>query len=201
MTDTIRALRQAARERIVNLTPEYTRTVSDMIYCDVAASPEWRTARVVFSYVSVKNEVDTTRLLQLALESGKRLCIPRVVGKRTMDAVRVAGFDQLSALHSGAYSIPTLTDAEAVDPAMIDLAIVPGLAFDLRGNRIGHGGGYYDTFLSKCPAVRLAALFPEQLTEAIEPRAWDMRMNCLCWGGGIFRIGSLTSQINSAPDC
>jgi 5-formyltetrahydrofolate cyclo-ligase len=92
-------------------------------------------------------------------------------------------------LPSGRYGIPSPSDATVVSPESIDLIIVPGLAFDFSGSRIGRGGGYYDRFLARCPAYRIAPAFECQVRDHIDVNPWDQRMHALALPDGLIVIG------------
>src|SRR5665648_1249768 len=85
-------------------------------------------------------------LLSWALERGKAVCFPRVLGPRRMAAYRIA--DPAADLVPGAWGIPEPREGlEEVPPERMDAVVVPGAAFDAAGRRCGYGGGFYDTYL------------------------------------------------------
>ena len=108
------------------------------------ALPEWQSAKNVFIYVSVDGEPDTRRIIRDALNSGKRVAVPKTLGRGHMKALLI---DSLDALETGRFGIPEPPGSLA-PMNNIDVAVIPCLACDGSGNRIGHGGGYYDSFLS-----------------------------------------------------
>ena len=120
----------------------------------------WKNAQSVFIYVSVTPEPDTRRVIDTALKDGKRVAIPKTYQDGSMRALLI---DSLTGLNIAPYGIPEPPDyaSELLNP---DLVIIPCLACDEDGNRIGHGAGYYDRYLAqvKCPCVCLcpeSALF------------------------------------------
>jgi 5-formyltetrahydrofolate cyclo-ligase len=138
------------------------------------ALPEFAAARSVMVYLDVRTEVRTRHDLPKLLESGKRIVIPYCV-ERDLELFLLESMDELSV---GMYKIlepkAELRDApgKRVDVREIDLIMVPGVAFDRRGARMGHGFGYYDKLLeharSDTPLVALAfecQLFPEIPTQ------------------------------------
>lgn len=151
------ALRKELLERRGLIAPEERAAVDAAIARHVVESSLFRDATAVFTYVSVGSEVDTRALIRAALGCGKLVAVPRCVpGTRLMEWHRI---DSLDDLHPGAFGIPepipsaeTLVDPSASSPA---LALVPGLAFDRAGFRIGYGGGYYDRFLAQFPGAAL----------------------------------------------
>ena len=114
----------------------------------VMASDAWGRSPLVYTYLSFGDEVDTRELIAAAFAAGKRVALPRVVGPRLMRWFEVV---DLVNLETNRYGIeePPLDECREVDPLGIPdaVALVPGLAFDRGGYRIGYGGGFYDGFL------------------------------------------------------
>jgi len=106
--------------------------------------PEFTTARCIALYSPFQNEIDTADLLQMAFSNGSRVLFPAVCGS-SMLLRQVTAIEDLE---EGAYGIlepcANGVDHQADEP---DLIVVPGVAFDMRGHRIGYGKGYYDRFL------------------------------------------------------
>ena len=169
------------------LPPDLRKRHSGRIARQILSSERWQAARTVFCYVSVGSEVDTRTLLDAALAAGKRLLTPRCRPGGSMDA---CSLDALTGLCPGRYGIPEPPrEAPPAAPGEIDLALVPGLAFDRSGGRIGFGCGYYDRFLAQCPAFRVGLCFPEQVRTDLSPAApWDQRMHALALPHGIETI-------------
>lgn len=150
-----RALRREARARRDGLSPEERERMSDEVAENVVALPAVADATMVMAFSSFGSEVDTGPIIERLERDGRRVSLPRVEGR---DIVAVA-------YRSGDRVIPTSFGAmepaggEKVAPEEIDLVIVPGLAFDRSGHRVGYGRGFYDRFL--------AALRPDALTVGI----------------------------------
>jgi len=134
------------------------------------ALPEYAAARTVMYYVDVRSEVRTRNYLATALTHGKRIVVPYCVDGE-LELFLLENMDELAI---GAYKILEpkselrSLEAKRVKPDELDLIMVPGVAFDRRGARMGHGFGYYDKLLEHsrmdCPLVALAfecQLFPE----------------------------------------
>ena len=144
-------------------------------------------ARTVFAYAAMKDEVQTEPLIASLLDRGKRVAIPLVIGKRSMEAALVPSMD---ALETGAYGILTVRveRREILPPQEIDCVIVPGVAFGLDGSRLGMGGGYYDAFLPKAErAVRVAAAFQCQISEDIPSLPYDCGVDWIVTEQGVFK--------------
>jgi 5-formyltetrahydrofolate cyclo-ligase len=106
--------------------------------------PEFERAETVLAFVSIRTEVRTQSTLQTAWTAGKRVALPRVVG----DELQLHLVDSETVLVEGAFSVPEPPEAAAhLEPGEVDFALVPALAVDPSGHRIGYGGGYYDKLI------------------------------------------------------
>ena len=144
-------------------------------------------ARTVFADAAMEDEVQTEPLIASLLDRGKRVAIPLVIGKRSMEAALVPSMD---ALETGAYGILTVRAErrEILPPQEIDCVIVPGVAFGVDGSRLGMGGGYYDVFLPKAErAVRVAAAFQCQISEDIPSLPYDCGVDWIVTEQGVFK--------------
>ena len=108
--------------------------------------PRIKTAKTVMLYYSLPDEVDTHTLVDSLLMSGKHILLPRVTGEGTMELRRYTGPSDLA---QGAYNIMEPTGEVFDNYTDIDIAVIPGVAFDKDGNRMGRGKGYYDRLLPK----------------------------------------------------
>ncbi len=177
MSDDFRERKKAIREQAHaarNAQPDKD-DLSRRICATFMALPEYRAARTVLFYVDVRSEVRTRRSLPDALRSGKRIVVPYCV-ENQLELFLLESMDELAV---GAFRIlepkPELRPLPAKQVAVgeLDLIMVPGVAFDRRGARMGHGFGYYDRLLEHArpdtPLVALAfecQLFPEVPTQA-----------------------------------
>lgn len=140
----------------------------------VTSHPAYLHADAVFTYLSVGAEVDTRAIIRDAWSRGKTVAIPRVVpGARIMEWYAIDSFENLETSAFGVeepaadpaqrISVPSGEGASAV-------ALVPGLAFDAAGYRIGYGGGFYDAFLPTFGGVSLGLCREAQLSDVPVPR-------------------------------
>ena len=142
----------------------------------------YQKASCVLSYVSFGTEADTLRILERVLADGKALYVPKCVpNTNRMVFYRISALRDLS---PGAYGIlEPGADCPRVEPAEIDLIFVPGTAFDVRGHRIGQGGGYYDRYLNRTRAVRVGVCHDFALLSAVPSEAHDARMDIVVTPG------------------
>jgi len=143
--------------------------------------PEYAAARTVMFYVDVRTEVRTRQFLPTALTHGKRIVVPYCV-EGDLELFHLAGMEELAV---GMYKIlepkAELRDVPAKKVAVeqLDLVMVPGVAFDRRGARMGHGFGYYDKLLEhvRFDAPLVALAFECQLFAEIPMAAHDVFMD------------------------
>ena len=160
----LRTRLKAARR---GLGPVCRAEIDAAVAARVIALPEWEAAPIVLAYLSVREEVDTRGLVRAAWDAGKAVAAPRVTGPRMLAWYRVEPGDALEVSRMGTEE-PPANGARLVEVGELPataLALVPALAFDERGYRLGYGGGFYDAFLARFPGVpvglaRRAALVP-----------------------------------------
>ena len=136
------------------------------------ATAQYRRAKSLYAYLSFNQEVLTRPLIERAWADGKRVAVPKIRG-REMAFIWLDSFDSLAP--QGAFRIPepVADGPEADDPSA--LILMPGLAFDPEGRRVGYGGGYYDRFLAREPHHPLAALcYDFQLLPRLEAEPHDV---------------------------
>ncbi len=140
------------------------------------AVPEFRKANIVLFYVSMKGEVKTEKAISETLRMGKRVLVPFVSLKR--GELLISEINDLHDLSPGAFGIPTPKHPKEFPLDKIDLVIVPGIAFDKKGNRVGYGSGFYDRFLRKLKSdVSFIALaYDLQMVPRINPNKTDVRL-------------------------
>jgi 5-formyltetrahydrofolate cyclo-ligase len=138
--------------------------------------PAWQQAGTIMSYVSFGSEVATPPLITAALAAGKRVAVPFCVreGRRLIASEVLAFPDDLQPGTLGILE-PRPESLRPLAPELIDLVIVPGVAFDRAGNRLGYGAGYYDRFLAtlKPGAVTAGLAFAKQIVASVYPEAHD----------------------------
>lgn len=144
---TKRDLRKKILDRLKNQKEDERQRRSQTIRRKLLASPEFRNAKVLMFYISKDGEVETRPIIEAALVRGKVVLVP-VIKVRRKKMVVSEITDPNKDLVKGPYGIyQPKTPTKIYHPRSIDLAIVPGVAFDKNGNRLGRGMGYYDKFL------------------------------------------------------
>ena len=187
LTDSKKQLRKQIQERIRRLDPAYTAKADAQIVGHLLSLPEYRRAKTVFCFVGTDHEINTLPFLRQVLDDGKTLCVPLCVGKRTMEARQITSLCQL---RTGSYGIaePDPDTCPVVDPHSIDLAVIPCVTCSHTGDRLGHGGGYYDVFFSLCPDIPSAMICREAVICGSIPReAHDLAFPLVITEEGVYR--------------
>ena len=176
-----RLMRREVVVRIMAASGESRKLQEACLLAKFGGLPGFAEARTVLLYASAfPEEIDTRPFVRFAFESGKRVILPRVnEGLRRLDLVAVEN-DGAGGLVAGRLGIPEpRPDAVVVDPRAIDWAMVPGLAFDEWGGRLGRGGGYYDRLLPtlRDDCARWALIYDEQWVQRVPVEPHDARMD------------------------
>ena len=143
-----------------------------------AASESYRKAKTIYGYLPYNQEVRTTEMLERALRDGKKVAVPKVYGEE----MRFIYLTDLTQVEKGYSNIPEpIADGPVADDTTA-LVLMPGLAFDPQGHRIGYGGGFYDKFLSAEPEhPTLALCYDFQVFPVLETEAFDIPVDAVLW--------------------
>lgn len=178
-------LRRRALARRGELSPEARAAYSRSICRRLQSLPELRRAKTVLSYMAMATEADLTALHETLWAAGVRLCFPVTRGQGRMEAVACG---RSGPWNKGPFGIREPAGEEAVPPEEIDAVLVPCVAFDETGTRLGHGGGYYDRYLPRCAgAAAILVAFEAQRLEALPREDWDVPMPVTVTEQGVFR--------------
>jgi 5-formyltetrahydrofolate cyclo-ligase len=185
-------LRRTIRALEAKLSPRYRESSDRAIVAHLLSMQEYQDAGTVFCFVGTAHEIDTRPVLENALATGKRLCVPLCVGKGVMEVRQVAALGKLT---PGAYGIlEPPTDAPAVSVDEIDFAVLPCLTCNHQGQRLGQGGGYYDRFLAHYRGGTVLLCREKLIREEIPvephdyPVPWVLTEQCLYEDGTPARI-------------
>lgn len=186
--------KQITRECVLNkrdsLDKQQRSYKGSLIVKNVLALPEYVSAQTIMIYLGFNSEVPTLDLAARILNSGKRLVVPLCHEDNIIPCI-VTDLEQ--DISPGKWGIPEPRRDRicTLPPVEIDLVIVPGVAFDLQGNRLGYGKGYYDRFL---PQLREGVLtvglgFSCQIVEEMETDEYDYKITLLITENSVIYAG------------
>ena len=146
--------------------------------------PLFKDAKTVMCYLSAFNEPDTFEIISLLLSQGKRVVVP--VTDTNACTITPSYLTSLDGLRSGSYGIAEPSEYAPADAADIDISVIPGIAFDRSGMRIGFGKGYYDRFLSEFRGLKLGLCYEFQLYDSVPHDRHDIPMDIIITEGNIY---------------
>lgn len=167
--------RALVRERKRKMSNEEIVAKSKKIQDRLTSKSCFLEAEVLYCYISYNQEVITKPLLQMALDMGKRVAVPKVYGK-DMEFIYLSSLDELEKGYQGI--LEPIGDQCAKEEKV--LMLLPGLAFDEQRNRVGYGGGFYDRYLEKNKEkwiYKIALAFDFQILENLEMEACDWKVD------------------------
>lgn len=147
-------------------------------------------AKTIMLYLSMPDEPQTNEIIQLAWSQGKKVCVPHLTDKfGIMEAALIHSLDDLVIGRLG-LRLPAPSSLTIVDPKSIDFILVPGVAFDRDGQRLGMGAGYYDRFLSRTTQATLTGMaWSFQVTSQVPVAEHDIVLDYLLTEEGIQTCG------------
>lgn len=169
-----------------NLSQDVIKMQSAAILRHVINSPQYEAAVVIMIYVAMRDEVQTFTLIEHSLKQGKQVCVPYINDRAgNMDAILIRSLDELV---KGDFDILTAvkSDLNLIDPMEINLMIMPGVAFDQYGHRLGMGAGFYDRFMVQAKqASSLGLVLSCQLLDIVPCMPHDYLVDYIVTEDGI----------------
>ncbi|NTW69367.1 MAG: 5-formyltetrahydrofolate cyclo-ligase [Chlorobiaceae bacterium] len=186
-----RALRAFMTARRGELSDESRRIMSEAVAARVLSLPEVIDARLIALYIPIPaySEVSTLPLLDAFTLQGKRIAVPVVQEQDLCSAVYRKG----ESLKAAAFGQPEPSEVVKADEQILDVVLLPLLAFDRRGYRLGYGKGFYDRYLYRLAqeGIRpfcIGVAFSLQLIDALPLEPWDEPLDCVVHEKGVFRF-------------
>ena len=187
-------MKQAIREHVIRKRdhiPREVRSVKDLLIKEkILLLPEFISSQTVLFYASFRSEVETSGMITESLKSGKRVLLPKV--DKAEKALRIYEIKDINELSTGYMGIPepSQNDERMAGPEEVDLVIIPGVAYDYAGNRLGYGAGYYDRLLSQSERKLfvVAPAFEEQMVDLIPAEKHDMKVDIIVTDRRIMRV-------------
>ena len=190
------ALRKELRSKLASMDDDAILRASEGVARQLFASPAYARSKGVACFLSMPKEFNTRPIIERLFADGKRVYFPRVesVKEHTMSMLEASSMADVDAFPPGRWNIPEpARDGPARVEACevgsdLDLIVVPGLAFDASGGRLGQGAGFYDRYLARvqeCKGQGSVALvgvtLDELLIEHVPRDAHDFVMDCVLW--------------------
>ncbi len=171
-------LRKLIRDQKKAMTMEQISSASKKLMELFLTSDLYKNCRSLYGYLPYNQEVRTVPILEQALKDGKRVAVPKVFG----DDMKFIWLEDLDAVASGFAGIPEPLSNGPIADDKTALVLMPGLAFDREGHRIGYGGGFYDRFLEAEPNhPTLALCYDFQMLDYVETESFDKPVDCVLW--------------------
>ncbi len=173
-----KSFRKKVREIKKQYSLQQLRILSAKITDKILNEDFWKKAKIVLLYSPLSDEVDVTPLILDAKKNNKNVVLPIVSGEN----LKLGFFSDFDALTKGSFNIfePSVADFPKEKYSEIELAFIPGMAFDKNFNRLGRGKGFYDKFLNEiCNAKKIGICFPFQVFEQIPHEDYDVKMDFL----------------------
>lgn len=161
-------LRKSVKTLVRQLTDEQKHAQSHAVFSYIENTTIFQDSKNVMIFSSLPDELPTHEVIERWARV-KNVYLPRVSG----DDIEVIKYEP-GTLKLGSFNILEPTNDEIVNPSILDLVIVPGVAFDREGNRCGRGKGYYDRFLKQTDAVTIAVCFDCQLVDHLPTEPHDI---------------------------
>ena len=173
------SLRRQVRERLNAMTPQQREVASLEVCSRLRQQTVWNSAGSILFFAPLPGEPDIWPLLEEALLARKTVALPRFSGtSQTYVAARVRELQSDISIGHSQIREPVARCAE-VALSRLDLILVPGVAFDLQGRRLGRGKGYYDRLLANVRAVKCGVGFNEQIVDLIPVGPLDIQLDCI----------------------
>jgi 5-formyltetrahydrofolate cyclo-ligase len=146
---------------------------------------------MIMFFASFRSEVETGHMIRHALQSGKRVILPKVAGKE-LALYEIGDFDK--DVLPGAWGIPEPREVMSAELEDIDLIIVPGAAFDEQGNRLGYGAGFYDKLLPGFRKSTVALAFELQIVPRVPADSHDVPVKKIVTEKRVIETNPLTTE-------
>lgn len=175
-----RNLRERGKKIRLAIPPLKKQEKDEKIRARVMNLPEYKACKTVLCYVSTKAEVDTHKLIESVIADGKTVGVPYCVeGTRDMRFYKIGSINELKPRTFGVLE-PDPEESRLIVDFSDSICVLPGLAFDMAGFRLGYGGGYYDRFLSRnYSGVTVGICYSECTLTSLRHGRYDMACDML----------------------
>lgn len=176
-------IREQIKAKRDSLSKEELLHLSKLVIENLSSIDDFNKRNNIMFYISKDNEVHTHNIIK-SLMKKKKIIVP-ITDKNSLIASELTDFSNLKL---GPFSVLEPTTIKEISPDDIDIVIIPGVAFDRNGNRVGYGKGYYDIFLKKTNALKIALAFDFQVVDKIETSTHDVSVDIIVTEKEIIKI-------------
>jgi 5-formyltetrahydrofolate cyclo-ligase len=174
------------KTKLANIAPEEFVNLNNTLSQRFFEIPLVKNSNRIMIYYSINHEVATTHIISKLLKMGKTVVLPACTIDRNLRASIIHNLDELV---PGIFGIKEpAASALEIDPKMLDLVVIPGVAFDKKGFRLGHGAGYYDRFLTRTAAFKLGIAYDFQIVDKLPAEPHDVTVQALLTPEGYWQI-------------
>ncbi|WP_181350113.1 5-formyltetrahydrofolate cyclo-ligase [Thalassobacillus sp. CUG 92003] len=167
-------LRTHAKKLLTSYSAVRKHEIEQAIHTRLFESQLWKEADTIGVTIAQDHEWSTTPIIERAWEEGKRIVVPKCLPReKQLDFYHLEHNGQLECVYVGLLE-PNPGQSVYVEKHEIDLLLVPGLLFDAEGFRIGHGGGFYDRYLTQYEGVKLSLASQQQIVETLPHESFDI---------------------------
>jgi 5-formyltetrahydrofolate cyclo-ligase len=175
-------LKQDIRKKILDhreaIDTDIRKQWDENILNNLIKSDWYKKANTIFAFVSFKSEADTHKIIKYSIQDQKTVCVPRIKSKQKgIEIFKIDSFDQLENGYFGI--LEPIESCPVINSKDIDLILMPGVAFDRQGGRVGYGAGFYDRFLSNMNnnVDKIAVAYHFQILDNIPMDEHDVRID------------------------
>ena len=174
-----------------NLTQEEVSASSRLVAEKILACDAYRKAQHIMGYLAFGKELSVDEILKQALADGKHVYVPEIISQTEIRAVELESFTDFAYDRFGIRSVPE--PVKVCNPKILDLVLVPAVAYDRAGNRMGMGAGYYDRFLPQTEnAIKIGVAYDALLQDELPYNEYDVPVPYLVSESGIVKIEGKT---------
>lgn len=186
-------LRKQILQRRTKLNSSYQKIANEKIIQNIIDSYEYQKSSTIFTFIGKKGEIDTRKLIIDAVKRGKVVGVPRVYPGNVMKVHRFKSFEELTM--SKLHILEPAATNPLIEISSIDLTILPCVTCNLKGDRLGYGGGYYDRFLSTAGEHSLSYLpcLAQLQVDKIPLAENDVQADVVVTENGLFKDGKIFS--------
>ena len=164
-------LRARFRDQEQNRPTDRIASASKAVFEQLITREVFLNAQCVGAYLSLPTEIQTNDIIHACWEQGATVCVPYYIPEKKYYGI--SRLDPSAPLQMKKWNVREPENPEPMDPALLDLILVPGMAFDAHGVRLGHGGGHYDRLLPHVKGFRLGIAFHEQVVDSLPREPHD----------------------------